>query len=128
MCDTGRDSVQITEEFECVVAHHLSSVFEAELGGELRNIGGEGGRVGQPLAVRPVRTEQDFVHADGGREQFDVILVVRRDPDIVTQLLDRILLEVIRRVVGRLLQTLDQPVDEVRTVLDAGDLEFGGAG
>ena len=116
-----------TKQLECVVAHDLPGVFAAELG-ELRDVGGEGHRIGEPLAVRPVRTEQDLVHADGLGEQLHVVLVVRRDPDVVPQLLDRVLFEVVRRGVGGLLEPLDQAVDEVRPVLDAGDLQLRDAG
>ena len=47
----------------------------------------------ESLAVRPVRAEQDLVDADGVGQQLHVVLVVRRDPDVVPQLLERVLLK-----------------------------------
>ena len=51
----------------------------------------------------------------------EVLLEVRRDPDVAAQRVERVLGEHPRRLVGLLAQVLDQHVQPVGAVLDAGD-------
>ena len=53
-------------------------------------IGGETVRVGEALRVRPVRAEQDVLEPDQVLELTKLVLIERRRPDVLAQLLDRV--------------------------------------
>ena len=90
------------EQVEGVVAHDLAHLGLVE-GVQLLH---EVDRLGETLAVGPVGAEEHPLDADEVGQGPDVLLVVRRDPDVAPQHLERVLLEDPRRLVGLLLQPL----------------------
>ena len=91
--------------------------------GEVRELVEEVERLGEPFAVRPVGAEQDALDADEVGELAEVLLVVRRDPHVAADRLERILREDPRRLVRLLAQPLHEQRHPVGAVLDARDAQ-----
>jgi hypothetical protein len=76
------------------------------------------------LAVGPVGPEQDPLDADQIGERAEIVLEVRRHPDVPAHGVERVLVEGRGRLVRELAQALHEQVQPVGAVLDARHLEL----
>ena len=82
------------------------------LGNEVRGLPGAFG-------MRPVRPEEEPVGADVAQQLRNAVLPERRDPDVLPEEAARMLREVARVAVGRVVETVEEVRDPRGPVLDA---------